>query len=1739
MNKPLRHEERQEKQINEMIAGFEISPQQKHLWLLQEDSLPYCSQLAITIIGELKLDTLKVALAKLVDKHEILRTNFICVHESSLPIQIISDRSNFQWQEIDLKNLEDEQQQARIAELFQAEGQYSFNLQQGSVVRFTLINLSPQKYTLLITLPALCADSITLNNIVQEISDLYRNGGKNEASELPLQYVQVAAWQNEILAQENTQTVTGYWQQNKIIDLLNLQLPFELKPVNQQNFQPQFISLNICPDIVEKIKLFIQEHHNISTFLFFITCWQILLWRLTGQPDIVIGTICDGRNYQELESTLGLLAKYLPIHYHLEDDDTFFNVLQKVEQSVGEAYAYQEYFTWSQIVGESEHIPLFCFDFQQQNIKYIADDLTLTIDKQYVCFDRFKVKLCCIEKENAIALEFHYDSQLFTADTIERLAGNFNTLLESLVHNFDTSINKLQIVSAAERQKLLVEWNHTQVDYPQDKCIHQLFEAQVELTPNAVAVVFADQQLTYNQLNIKANQLAHQLQQLGVKPDVLVGICMERSVEMVIGLLAILKAGGAYVPVDPAYPQERIAFMLAETSVSVLLTQSQLREILPPHPATVICVDNDWDAISTHPQSNLTSGVTINHLAYVIYTSGSTGKPKGVMNTHQGLCNRLLWMQSTYQLTTTDRVLQKTPFSFDVSVWEFFWTLITGACLVVAKPKGHQDSAYLVKLIAQEKITTIHFVPSMLQFFIAEPALELCQSLKRVFCSGEALPFELQQRFFERLNVELHNLYGPTEAAIDVTFWQCQRQSNLTIVPIGRPIQNTQIYILDSYQQPVPIGVPGELHIGGDGLARGYLNSPELTAQKFIPNPFDNSKLYKTGDLARYLRDGNIEYLGRIDHQVKIRGFRIELGEIEAVLSQHPAVRETVVLARTDSPGNQQLVAYIVTVSEPTPTVSELRRFLQEKLPDYMLPGAFVFLNTLPLTVNGKINRQVLPPPAKLRCLTTSRYASTQLEVADVTPQTEVEAKIATVWQKVLNLANIGIYDNFFELGGNSLLIFQVNNQLRQIFAIDLSIPELFKYPTIQSLGAYLQQFNSQDDSCEQLQIKPLSQESNYFLLSFAQQRLWFLDQLQPGNTVYNISQAIHLKGSLNITALEQSFREIINRHAALRTTFTTVDGRPVQIISSVADFTMPVVDLTDLAANQQQLQVQKLATQEAQHSFDLVKGPLLRVKLLKLSEAEHILLFVIHHIVADAKSCAIIIREIAILYEAFSQGEPSPLPELSLQYSDFAHWQRQWLQGKVLETQLAYWKQQLAGLPPVLNLPTDKSIPKVTSLAGANISFMLTPNLSQMLKKFSLEAGVTLFMTLLAAFQTLLYRYSHQEDFAVGTAIANRKSSETESLIGFFVNTLVLRANLAGNPSFVELLNRVREVALAAYAHQDLPFEKLVEELQPERHLSHNPLFQVMFVLWNAPMPDLQLEDLSLVPLDVESTVSRVDLTLAVADKPEGLQASFEYKTDLFDAATINRMVEHFQRLLESIVANPHQQLTDVTFDIQVDRQLLLEPDTTRPRLDQAFVAPRTTIEKILADIWVSLLGVEQVGIYDNFFELGGHSLLLTQLLNRLHSTFKIDIALSHLFENQTIATLSQFIIDKTSNQEAEVKPKLNRDLLLKAFPTERLSLVEDYLKQRITQIPHNGSLSELDLQQVAAALLEDLQISVSSEDLLKMSAIAQLAQFIVTEITSNSDSEQQLIAKFTQLSDADRKLLLSNMLSADEVEL
>ncbi len=1506
----------------DVIEGFRLSPQQSRLWSLQtaDRGLPYHAQCAILIEGPLDPRLLKAAVRSVFDRHEILRTSIRYEAGVALPVQTVAADGRCPVKDYDLSGCDPRRQTAAIKTLYRKAAARQFDFANGPLARTSLITQSADRHVLFVNLSSQLADAASLELFVRDLSRCYAAGLKREElADQPLQYADAAQWQNDLLESADAESGRKYWRERQTSAAPCPRLPFADRLPENSAFEPRGLASPIEPETAGKIRGLIRDYAA-SPSAFFLACWQTLIWRITGQSVFEIGITCDGRTYEGLADALGPFEKNLPVRAELEGNLRFGALLERTSEAMREAVARQEYFAWddpSGPQGARETPPSIAlgFAFKEGPAEHSAAGLRFTIQEQYSCSDRFRLKLSCIERAEDFVAEIHYDANAIGQEDIELLSREFQTLLASITTQPEAAIDDFEIVSGSDRAKLLSTFNDTGNGRDDVQCVQQLFEQQAARTPENIALVFENQSLTYAQLNARANQLAHHLQGLGVTADVPVAICMERCLEMVVGILGVLKAGGAYVPLDPAHPRERLRYVLEDVHAPVLLTQEYLIGNQPPHAGHVLCLDSEWDSIAQNSVSNPCAAATTSNLAYVIYTSGSTGAPKGVMVEHGGLSNAINWIVETLALSDRDRCLLKTPITFDAAGRELFPTLLSGGRLTIAEPDGHRDSRYLAEKIRHERISILHCVPSLLRLLVEEPAFADATDLRAVMCGGEALAPQIVDRFHARCGAQLYNVYGPTEAIIDATCWPCELRDSHSVISIGRPIPNARVFILDRRLRPLPIGVAGDLFIGGAGLARGYVGRPDLTAEKFIPDPFGNApgaRLYRTGDLARYLPDGNIEYLGRDDHQVKVRGFRIELGEIEAVLGQHPAVLATVVLAQADRPGEQRLVAYVVATNKTSrPTADQLRGFLHERLPEYMVPPLFVQLDTLPLTANGKVDR---------RALLSVEVAHAELADTFVASRTPTEELLAEIWGAVLGVERVGIHDNFFLLGGHSLLATQVVSRIREAFKLELPLRRLFEAPTVAGLAESIEQGRGAGLSMPP--IVPVARDGE-LPLSFAQQRLWFIDRLEPGSSVYNFPAAVRLTGPLNLAALSRSLDEIIRRHEALRTTFAIADGRPVQLIAPTLKLTLPLVDLQMLPERERESALRRLAAEEAQRPFDLAEGPLIRATVLRLGEDDHVGLLTMHHIVADGWSTGILIRELATLYESYCSARPSPLPELTIQYADFAHWQRQWLDGEVLESQLSYWKQQLAGAP-LLELPTDHPRPAVQSFRGASQTFVLPHNVGESLKALSRREGVTLFMTLLAAFQILLHRYTGQDDLVIGTPIANRNRLEIEGLIGFFVNTLVLRADLSRNPSFSGLLRRVRDTCLGAYAHQDLPFERLVEELRPEPDLSRNPLFQVMFVLRNASPQEIALPGLSLKPVEIDTGTTHFDLTLHVADSDHGLVGTLAYNPDLFEAGTITRMLAYFRGLLETVAATPEHRLSDLTALTEAEREQL-----------------------------------------------------------------------------------------------------------------------------------------------------------------------------------------------------------------------
>ncbi|WP_144028932.1 non-ribosomal peptide synthetase, partial [Paenibacillus tyrfis] len=1085
---------------------------------------------------------------------------------------------------------------------------------------------------------------------------------------------------------------------------------------------------------------------------------------------------------------------------------------------------------------------------------------------------KFDLTLQVTETADELVCSVEYASALYKKETVERMASHLLQFIDVVVNNSEVQLSSIEIVTAQEKEQILKAFNGTSLPYPSEKTIHRLFEEQVERTPEQVAVVFEGSGLTYRELNEKANRLARTLQAQGVQAEQLVGLMVERSLEMIVGMLGILKAGGAYVPIDPEYPEERIRYMLSDSGAKVLLTLSHLQGRITFEGKHVILDEQE----AYHAESaNLEIVVGPQHLAYVIYTSGTTGQPKGVLVEHHGLCNLKPFFEHTLHMNEQDKVVQFASLSFDASCWETLMALFTGATLYVPTASVILDYVLFERFMNDNRITTATLPPAYATYLAPErlPALE------KLITAGSSSSAELVRKWED---IMYFNAYGPTEDSICTSIWAASDSlTEYDVVTIGSPIANHRVYIVDACNQLLPVGVAGELCIAGAGLARGYLNRADLTAEKFVTNPFvSGERMYKTGDLARWLPDGSIEYLGRVDHQVKIRGYRIELGEVEARLLNVEHIQEAIVLAREDEAGQQHLCAYFV--GERQLTLSHIREALSAKLPGYMIPTYFVQLERMPLTPNGKVDRKALPAPE----------GSVPTGTEYVAPRTATEARLAQIWQEVLGLPSVGVQDNFFEVGGHSLRATQMVSRIHKELDGGISLREVFESPTIEQLARLIEE----RDQVAYADI-PLAEESEYYFVSSAQKRLFVLSQLEGGEISYNMPGVLSVEGALDRGRLEEAFRKLIERHDTLRTSFTMIDGEPVQRIHAAVSFG---VDYVQAKEEEVEAYISRFV-----RAFDLGQAPLLRVQLLELDRERHVLLFDMHHIISDGVSMGLLIEEFSRLYEG------QELPPLRIQYKDYAVWQQAQVQSERMSKQEAYWLEAFQGELPVLDLPTDYVRPAVQSFEGDRVCFEIDGSRSEALKRLAAQTGSTLYMVLLAAYTSLLHKYTGQEDIIVGTPIAGRPHADLGSMIGMFVNTLAIRNNPSGEKTFQEVVREVKETALKAYENQDYPFDALVEKLGLKRDLSRNPLFDAMFVLQNAEQGEQTLAGLQFKPYPHSHKVAKFDLTLSIEEAGDELACGIEYARSLYERSTIERMASHLLQFIDAILENPEAKLS------------------------------------------------------------------------------------------------------------------------------------------------------------------------------------------------------------------------------------
>lgn len=1522
-----------------------ISRGQRALWLLQQrspESSAYNLAYAVQMSGQLDFPAFQRAFEKLVRRHEALRTTFI--ERNGEPVRLIH---NTMESCVAFEDAEDWDEEA-LHERLNAEVHRPFDMARGPLVRVLVLKRSSEKWVVLLAIHHIITDLWSFTILVDEWGALYRQeitGNPANLRRLRAHYADYVSEQEEMLSGREGEALWHYWRDQLAGELHPLDLPTDYPRPSKQTCRGAAHSLVLDAGLTQALRT-LSQAQGVPLYATLLAAFQTLLHRYTGQEDIIVGSPKAGRR-PRFGRVIGYFVNPVALRTSFVGDPSFLDLLAQVQRTVTEAFAHDQYpfsllverlqrstdfartpvfqvmFAWQKTARMTNNPSLASFTMNQSGERLKFGDLpmeVLPLDQRAVPFE-LSCSISEMDKELGILLE--YNTDLFEAQTIIKLLSHFESLLRGIVSDPQCPVSALPLMTEEERRTLLYDWNNFQgdalvnpVEAVADWQISAFIEARARQMPDALAVHCGASTLTYGDLEYWANQLAHYLQTLGVGPGSRVGLFMERSVEMIAGVLGILKAGATYLPLDPAYPQKRTDFILRDAQVVAVVTQKRLIEQLAVHSVQAICID-DVSVVAQQPNEPFHCPAVSSDAAYIIYTSGSTGQPKGVLVSYGAITNHCRDMVEYYHLTPKDRVLQFASLDFDASLEQILPTLMAGARLILRDETIWTPVEFFRK-VREYALTVIDIPPGYWHQLAASWTPDFGEEglaqLRLVIVGGDVMrpqTLPLWQRT-PMGKARLLNAYGPTEATITaITYEVPPKYKPLCGIPIGRPLLNRRAYILDSYQQPVPVGIPGELYLGGAGVAIGYLNRPELTAECFVPNSFaEGERLYKTGDLVRYLHNGTIEFLGRADRQVKIRGFRIELDEIESALCQHPRVREAAVVAWEDTPGDMQLVGYVVLKGNGIAEFDALISFLKTQLPLHMVPTIFVKLDALPMSAGGvKVDHQALPAPT---------YQRAELKATYTPPTTLVEKKLVDIWSQVLGVHQIGIQDDFFALGGDSLQAGQVASRLWQAFKIELPLRELFDRPTLADLAAQIEVQRSRTISVKDangedsvFSIPPLTHRDldEPIPLSFAQERIWFLHQVAPESSAYNVAEAMRLDGRLNYEALQYALAEIVLRHASLRSVFPAKDGEPMQVIRTTVDVSLQIVDLRSSPLSERSERAQQLANEVAQRPFDLRKGVLVRFSLFQLEDERHILVLNFHHMVADARSLGVLVIEISQLYNSYVFGAPVHLPELPIQYTDFAVWQREWLRGGILDTHMNYWQEKLAGVP-VLAMPTDYPRPVVQSYRGKVDVYKIPEDLLARIRDFSYHEGVSLAMTLLAVFDVLLYRYTGQDDIAVGMPIANRTHRDIEDIVGTFVNTLIMRTDLSGDPTFRELLIRVRDTALDAYAHQDLPYAKLVAEMQPTRDASRTPLIQVMFSVINVVIPKMDMTGLTVTPYVVDWGGAQFDITLTVVDTESVRAVYLEYSTDLFAPATIERLYRHYINLLKGIVDNPDQRI-------------------------------------------------------------------------------------------------------------------------------------------------------------------------------------------------------------------------------------
>jgi amino acid adenylation domain-containing protein len=1497
---------------------YPLSPMQEgmlfHSLFAGEEGV-YFEQLTCRLEGALNVAAFKKTWQFLLRKYPVLRSSFVWKNTGTMS-QVVHVHAELPITELDWRHLGEEEQAAELSAFIEEDRKKGFDMNKAPLMRLALARLTDKKTQFILSHHHLLLDGWSLPLVMKDLILTYERyaQGKEPVMERVTPYREYIRW----LKAQDMGKAELYWKKElagiSSPTPLTVEQHLKIEADGFRTVSEQEISLSA--GVSRKLDRFARQHKvTISTVLQ--AAWALLLSRYSGDMDIMYGLTVSGRSPElaKVEKMAGLFINTLPVRVAVKPEESFADWVETLQLQLTEIQQYTycplvKIQSWSEIPPSHELFDsIFVFENYpvDRSLRSFMGSLKI---KDIQSMEQTNYGLTVVASPgHKIPIKISYDRFKFTAATVKRMLGHLEMLLSNAVEKPETAIKDLPLLTTEEKQQILVTWNETASPYEKDMCLQQAFERQAAKSPQAIALKFEGEALTYRELNEQANQLARYLMKKGVQEGEIVAICLPRSPHLVISELAVLKAGAVFLPIDHSYPMERIDYMLEDSEAVLHIRQydgqfEEARTIILDEELPAILAEDDSNPIcQTRPQSD----------AYVIYTSGSTGKPKGVLLKHEGLVNFCKQFTDDLKINAHSRVLQFASCSFDASLAEIFPVLFIGGTLVLARRETLLDMDALYALLKDEKISVVTMPPSLLRILPTEGL----DDLVTVASVGEACTMDVVEKWAP--GRMLLNGYGPTETTIGAIWGEVELDPEMRNVPIGKAIGNAKIYILDKERRPVPVGVPGEIYIGGVGVGVGYLNRPRLTAERFLPDTFQSGawqRMYRTGDLARFRDDGRIEFLGRVDRQVKLRGFRIELGEIEAMLNRIEAVQQAVVTVHEVDHGEKKLAAYILLQEGCDWAPKDLRSHLMQNMPAYMVPSIYTQLDAVPLTSSGKVDFKKLPQPALERSV---------LDQAGFKPRSPVEQGLLDIWRELLGLEQIGVKESFMELGGHSLLVTQLVARIRKIFQVDLPLRQVFETPTIAGLAEQIEASLRENAAFDDQPIEKVPRDKP-LPLSFSQQRLWFLDQLSPGNLFYNIPEALELEGELDLEALRYSLNALVDRHESLRTIFITEDGMPRQVIRPEWEMEVPLLDLSGMDEAERETAAAKEIEKETQTPFDLAEGPLVRLSLLKMESEKYIALLNLHHIVADGWSMGIFVQELATFYEARCRGEIYLPEELPLQYADYAVWQRNWLKDDVLEKQLAYWHDKLGQKPLVLDLPTDHPRPAMMSQAGSLESFTMPDGLYERLNAFCKRQNVTLFMVLLAAYQTMLYRYTGQEQISVGTAIANRNRTDIEGLIGFFVNTLVMKEDLSDELPFKTLLQKVRDTCLGAFAHQDLPFELLVEEMQPERNLSHTPLFQAAFSMQTGGGEAISFSGITWRPLSTFSGTAKFDITLGITDDPQNFNGYFEYSTDLFEQETIQRMAGHFLALLEGLLDAPETEISRLPLLTADERQLMLK---------------------------------------------------------------------------------------------------------------------------------------------------------------------------------------------------------------------